>query len=101
MAEHLQRLNTAVANIKSFDDFARAMEGLLDFKSEASRNLIKTEPIPKTDWKQYHSELQSPFISGLVFEQVRIFPVYCTTQTPVHMRENYLNRPHTAHLKRA
>ncbi len=66
MVEQLQRVDTALANIKSIDDFACSTEGLLAFKSEASHNLIKTEPIPKTDWNQSHSELQSLFISGLV-----------------------------------
>ncbi len=71
-AEHLRRVSTAVANIKSISDFARAMEGLLAFKQEASHNLIKIEPIPDTNWKESCSELKSPFISGLVFEQIRL-----------------------------
>jgi len=71
MDEHLRRIDTVLKNIKSIDDFARAMEGWLNFNSEASHNLIKTEPIPKTNWKKRHFELQSPFIAGLIFEQVQ------------------------------
>jgi len=72
MAEHLGRVKTALANIKSVDDFARAMEGLLAFKQEAGHNLIKVEPIPDTNWKEFRSELKSAFISGLVFEQIQL-----------------------------
>ena len=70
--DHHRTINDALANIKSIDDFAHSMEGLLAFKFEASHSLIKTEPIPGTDWKGSRSELKSPYISELVFEHVRL-----------------------------
>jgi len=70
--DHLHTIKDALANIKSIDDFARSMEGFLAFKFEASHSLIKTEPIPGTDWKRSRSELKSPYISELVFEHVRL-----------------------------
>jgi len=70
IAEHLRKINNAIDNIRSIEDFARAMKGLLPFKLEASHNLIRTEPIPDTQWMESRSELKSSFIAELIFQQV-------------------------------
>lgn len=72
MAEHLRSVDSTLANIKSMDDFALAMDGLLSFNLEAGHTLIKIEPIPDTNWVKSCSELLSSFIFGLVFERVRL-----------------------------
>jgi hypothetical protein len=70
MEDHLRKINNAIDNIRSIEDFARAMKGSLPFKQEASHNLIRTEPVPDTRWMKSRSELKSSFIAELIFQQV-------------------------------
>jgi hypothetical protein len=73
MEGHHLSIDSALANIKSLDEFARSFSGLLPFDNRASHKLVKIEPIPETNWRKTHVELISAYISELVLERVRTY----------------------------
>jgi hypothetical protein len=65
------RIEHAIVNISSFEQFVNAASGSMSFKESTSHAIVRIEPT-NDSWTEHHTELLSNAVSDLVFQHIRV-----------------------------